>query len=106
MDDCRPQSEAGTATVGDALRWSQREPINWRRKARLFTPREVEVLFWIARGKTDWQAAEILMISAKTVNYHVERIKRKLDVATRTQAVLAAIEARLLEPPAGHAAVQ
>ncbi len=58
----------------------------------LFTPRQVEVLGWIAKGKTDWQTGQILLISQKTVNYHVEQVKQKLRVATRTQAVLAAVQ--------------
>ena len=66
-------------------------------RGHLFTPREIEVLSWIAKGKSDWQVGQILLISAKTVNYHVERTKQKLRVATRMQAVLAAIEAGLLE---------
>lgn len=57
------------------------------------TRRECEVLDWIAQGKSDWQIGQILSISAKTVNYHVENTKRKLGVATRIQAVVAAIRA-------------
>ena len=56
-----------------------------------FTPRQLEVLAWVAQGKTDWQVAQILLISRKTVNYHVECAKKKLRVATRMQAVLAAV---------------
>lgn len=54
------------------------------------TKREVEIARWIAAGKSDWQIGQILAISAKTVNYHVENIKRKFGVASRVQAVLAA----------------
>ena len=66
------------------------------RRQRVRTPahisaRELEILHWIAAGKSDWDAGQILGISAKTVNYHVERVKRKLGVATRTQAVVAAL---------------
>ncbi len=55
------------------------------------TPREAQVLTWIAAGKSDWEIGRILDISAKTVNFHVERAKRKFGVATRIQAVLAAM---------------
>ena len=55
------------------------------------TPREVECLHWVAAGKSDWQIGQILNISAKTVNYHVENVKRKFGVATRIQAVVAAM---------------
>ena len=55
------------------------------------TPRELECLKWIASGKSDWQIGQILTISQKTVNYHVENVKRKFGVATRIQAVVAAM---------------
>jgi DNA-binding CsgD family transcriptional regulator len=55
------------------------------------TPREQQVLTWIAAGKSDWEIGQILNISAKTVNFHVEKAKRKFGVATRIQAVVAAI---------------
>lgn len=54
--------------------------------------RELEVLRWIAKGKSDWQIGRILAISAKTVNYHTENVKRKFGVATRMQAVVSAIQ--------------
>lgn len=54
--------------------------------------RELEVLHWIAEGKSDWQIGRILAISAKTVNYHTENVKRKFGVATRMQAVVSAIQ--------------
>ena len=63
----------------------------------LLTRREIEVLAWIAQGKSDWQVGQILMISRKTVNYHVERVKQKLGVATRMQAALYAERYGLLD---------
>jgi DNA-binding CsgD family transcriptional regulator len=66
------------------------------------TQREREVLCWIAQGKSDWQIGQILRISAKTVNYHAENAKRKLGVATRIQAVLAAIRSGALEGREPH----
>jgi DNA-binding CsgD family transcriptional regulator len=55
------------------------------------TAREIQVLFWIAAGKSDWAIGRILKISSKTVNFHVENAKRKFGVGTRVQAVVAAI---------------
>ena len=55
------------------------------------TFRETEILCWIARGKSDWEIGEILQISSKTVNFHVENAKRKFGVPTRVQAVLVAV---------------
>jgi DNA-binding CsgD family transcriptional regulator len=57
------------------------------------TPREIEVLNWIATGKSDWQVGQILRISDKTVNFHVENMKRKMGVATRIQVVVKAVQA-------------
>ncbi len=53
--------------------------------------REFECIKWVAAGKTDWVIGQILSISPKTVNYHVENAKRKMFVPTRVQAVVAAI---------------
>jgi DNA-binding CsgD family transcriptional regulator len=50
------------------------------------TPREREVLFWIAQGKTNGEIAVILSLSARTVHKHVEHILLKLGVETRTAA--------------------
>lgn len=53
--------------------------------------REFECMKWVAAGKTDWEIGQILSISPKTVNYHVENAKRKMSVPTRVQAVMAAL---------------
>jgi DNA-binding CsgD family transcriptional regulator len=58
------------------------------------TAREGQVLQWIAIGKSDWEIGKILNISAKTVNYHVEKAKRRFGVATRIQAVMVALKLR------------
>ena len=50
------------------------------------TERESEVLFWIANGKTNREAAEILSMSPRTVNKHLEMIFPKLGVENRTAA--------------------
>jgi DNA-binding CsgD family transcriptional regulator len=50
------------------------------------TPREVEVLNWIASGKTDRDIADILGMRPRTVNKHLEHIYVKLGVETRTAA--------------------
>ena len=42
-------------------------------------------------GKTDWEISQILGISAKTVNFHVENVKRKYGVTTRIQAIVAGL---------------
>jgi DNA-binding NarL/FixJ family response regulator len=62
------------------------------------TPREAEVLFWVAQGKSNPDIATILAANVRTVQKHVENIFRKLGLETRTAATLAALE--ILRPPA------
>jgi DNA-binding CsgD family transcriptional regulator len=58
------------------------------------TSREAEVLLWISRGKPNRDIGEILSISPRTVNKHLEQIFVKLGVENRSAAAAAA--ARLL----------
>lgn len=58
------------------------------------TPRETEVLSWLAKGKTNRDIADILGMSHRTVNKHLEHVFEKLGVETRSAA--AAIAGRLL----------
>ena len=50
------------------------------------SPRELECLKWVLGGKSDTDIGKILGISHTTVHFHIERIKKKLGVRTRTQA--------------------
>jgi DNA-binding CsgD family transcriptional regulator len=50
------------------------------------TPREVECLRWVLKGKSDTDIGDILRISPSTVHFHIEKVKNKLGVKTRTQA--------------------
>jgi DNA-binding response OmpR family regulator len=59
--------------------------------------REVEALTWAARGKTFWEIGEILGLSKRTVEFHLENARRKLGVATRTQALIKAAAGRLIQ---------
>ncbi len=56
-----------------------------------FTPREIECLRWAAAGKTDDEIAQILGLSVKTVYYHIDGAKRRINASSRTQAVANAI---------------
>ncbi len=56
------------------------------------TPREAEVLYWIAQGKSNPDIATILGANVRTVHKHVEHIFQKLGVETRNAATLTAIE--------------
>ena len=61
------------------------------------TGREQEILTLVARGMTNPQIAEQLVISTSTVQFHVHNILGKLGVGTRTEAVAIAIQSRLVE---------
>lgn len=54
------------------------------------TPRETEVLYWVARGKTNRDIAEICGMKPRTVTKHLEHIFDKLGVETRSAAAVLA----------------
>lgn len=56
----------------------------------LLTGRESEVLVWIAKGKSNRDIGEILGLSARTVNKHLEQIYVKLGVENRASAAVKA----------------
>jgi DNA-binding response OmpR family regulator len=60
--------------------------------------REVETLTWAARGKTFAEIGTILGLSKRTVEFHLENARRKLGVATRTQALIKAASGHLIYP--------
>lgn len=75
--------------------------------SRLFTPqshlvaprmtaRELEILRWTMEGKSAWAVGEIMGVSEHTVNFHFRSIFRKLDAASKHQAVLKAISLGLI----------
>jgi DNA-binding CsgD family transcriptional regulator len=57
------------------------------------TAREAEVLLWISRGKSNRDIGEILAISPRTVNKHLEQIFLKLGVENRASAAAQAVRA-------------
>jgi len=78
-------TEAAEAPVDDQL----------LRQSLGLTAREAEVLIWLARGKSNRSISEILGISARTVDKHLEQIYAKLGVENRASA--AALAVRVLE---------
>lgn len=64
-----------------------------RRSAVPLTAREAEVLSWLAKGKTNRDIGDILGMSPRTVNKHLEHIFEKLGVETRTAAAALAAQA-------------
>lgn len=60
------------------------------------TPRELEVLMWIARGRSNHEIAVELSIGEQTVKTHVSNILSKLHLSDRTQAAIYALQKRLV----------
>ena len=60
------------------------------------TEREGEVLRLLAAGLSNQEIAEKLVISLSTIKTHITRIYSKLDVASRTQAILRARELKII----------
>jgi DNA-binding CsgD family transcriptional regulator len=56
------------------------------------TDREAEVLLWISRGKANRQISEILGISPRTVNKHLEQVFEKMGIENRASAAAAAVK--------------
>jgi DNA-binding NarL/FixJ family response regulator len=59
--------------------------------------REVETLTWVARGKTSAEIAQILGLTKRTVDFHLDNARVKLGATTRTQAAIKAATGRLIE---------
>jgi DNA-binding NarL/FixJ family response regulator len=60
------------------------------------TTREVQVLRLLAKGLTDPEIAEQLVLSKRTVHAHLRSIYNKLNVTTRSAATRAAIENKII----------
>jgi DNA-binding CsgD family transcriptional regulator len=78
---CRDGRRLTVERSGDTLL------VEARQAEALLTPREREVLSWVARGKTNAEIARLLWLSPSTVGKHLENVYGKLGVSTRTAAV-------------------
>jgi len=67
-------------------------------KLAMLNEREIATLTWAARGKTSAQIAELLGLSKRTVDFHLDNARIKLGATTRTQAAIKAAIGRLIEP--------
>ncbi len=61
------------------------------------TAREGEVLSWLSKGKTNRDIAQILGLSPRTVDKHLEQIYSKLGVENRTAAAAIAVKTKHLK---------
>ncbi|MFN6570442.1 response regulator transcription factor [Dendronalium sp. ChiSLP03b] len=75
----------------------QPELENISKPANPLTQREQEILSLLAAGKTNQQIALALYITPGTVRVHVHAILHKLEVSDRTQAVIVALQKRLIK---------
>ena len=66
------------------------------------TPRELEILDWMQKGKSNGEIAQIIAISPLTVKNHVQKILRKLGAHNRTQAVAKGISLSLARGGVGQ----
>jgi DNA-binding response OmpR family regulator len=61
------------------------------------TEREVETLTWAARGKTSLEIAQILGLTKRTVDFHIDNARIKLNATTRMQAAVKAAAGQLIQ---------
>ena len=99
-----------TVAAGDALlspaitrklieSYTRRPPASTQPEALAdLTPRELEVLCLLARGMSNTDIAQALVVGDATVKTHVARIFSKLDLHDRAQAVVLAYETGLVVP--------
>ena len=62
--------------------------LNWPGRTEGLTDRESEILALITQGKSNAEVAALTFLSPNTVKSYIRTIYRKIDVASRTQAVL------------------
>ncbi|AXS41407.1 LuxR family transcriptional regulator [Breoghania sp. L-A4] len=58
--------------------------------------REVESLYWAAKGKTAWETAKILGLTERTVSFYLKNSYVKLDAASKAHAVAIALDCGLI----------
>jgi DNA-binding CsgD family transcriptional regulator len=61
------------------------------------TLREVQVLTWVARGKSAWEIGKILDIAKRTVDEHARSATQKLGAANRTEATALALSRHIID---------
>ena len=90
------QGHTALASHPQAPASADRQPVPSPSATGDLTEREVEVLRLVARGLTDAQVAELLVVSPRTVNAHLRSIYGKLNITSRHAATLFALQHHLL----------
>ena len=96
--------EGERMTFDEAIRYAKRDPASPVSRAREvrapaggragLTPRELEVAELVTQGMTNREIAHRLVIAERTVEGHVERLRNKLKVRSRTQVGVAIVKQR------------
>ncbi|TIL22101.1 MAG: LuxR family transcriptional regulator [Mesorhizobium sp.] len=68
------------------------------RQAHDLSPKEIECLLWVARGKSSGEIGTILGRSGNTIDFHLKNVMRKLDTTSRTVAAIKAVKLGIIEP--------
>ena len=85
-------SEAMTAKLMAQFRQGGASPAPAVSEADKLTPREREILVFIARGDSNKEIARTLDLAESTVKIHVQNILKKLSLSSRVQAAVFAVE--------------
>jgi DNA-binding response OmpR family regulator len=85
-----------TAIIGARLTRVARTAV-WPRSVDL-SDREAEALTWAARGKTSSEIATILGLTKRTVDFHIDNARLKLNASTRMHAAVKAAAGGLIDP--------
>jgi DNA-binding NarL/FixJ family response regulator len=103
LTDLLRRIDAGEPPLSPSIAWRmmqhfQARPGVDRRDEAGLTPREVEVLTLIAAGMTSMEAARKLGLSPHTVTSYIKILYQKLNVQSRAEATLVAVERGLARP--------
>lgn len=98
------QARAALSAAGaeGLLHWLELAPLVPQRRSERaggLTPREAEVLALVARGHSNQEIADALVLSVRTVQRHVENVYNRLGIHNRAGAALAAVNLGLVSPP-------